>query len=186
MIRPAKIRWSACDVRVAGIEVRRLLPVNAALYRDIRLEALKLSPEAFGSTFEAEHAEALTWFADRLESSVVFGAFDGTDLVGTAGFFIRQGRKEAHKGDLWGMYVRPGARKAGIGKQLAEAIIDHARQHVELIQLTVVSGNEPARRLYDSLGFIEYGIEKNSLKQHGHYWDEVLMAKPLSPPEARR
>jgi RimJ/RimL family protein N-acetyltransferase len=173
-------------VAVARIEVRRLLPVDAALYRDVRLEALKLSPEAFGSTFETEHAEPLTWFADRLESSVVFGAFDGSDLVGTAGFFIRQGRKEAHKGVLWGMYVRPGARKSGVGKQLAEAVIDHAHQHVELIQLTVVSGNEPARRLYDSLGFIEYGIEKNSLKQDGRYWDEVLMAKPLSPPEARR
>jgi RimJ/RimL family protein N-acetyltransferase len=164
-------------VAVARIEVRRLLPMDAALYRDIRLEALKLSPEAFGSSFEAEHAEALTWFADRLESSAVFGAFDGADLVGTAGFFIRQGRKESHKGALWGMYVQPGARKAGVGKQLAKAVIDHLRQHVELIQLTVVSGNEPARRLYDSLGFIEYGIEKNSLKQDGHYWDEVLMAK---------
>ena len=51
---------------------------------------------------------------------------------------------------------------------------------MELLQLTVVSGNKPARRLYDSLGFIEYGIEKNSLKQDGRYWDEVLMAKPLS------
>ena len=171
---------------VARIEVRRLLPMDAALYRDIRLEALRLSPEAFGSSFEAEHAKALTWFADRLESSVVFGAFDGANLVGTAGFFIRQGRKESHKGTLWGMYVRRGARKAGVGKQLAKAVIDHARQHVELIQLTVVSGNEPARRLYDSLGFTEYGIEKNSLKQDGHYWDEVLMVKPLSPPEARR
>jgi RimJ/RimL family protein N-acetyltransferase len=173
-------------VRVAGIEVRLLLPVDAVLYRDIRLEALKLSSEAFGSTFEAEHAEALTWFADRLESSVVFGAFDGAGLVGTAGFFIRQGRKEAHKGVLWGMYVRPRARKAGIGRRLAEAVIDHARQHVDLIQLTVVSGNEPARRLYDSLGFIEYGIEKNSLKQDGRYWDEVLMAKSLLPDEAAR
>ena len=84
------------------------------------------------------------------------------------------------------MYVRPRARKAGIGRRLAEAVIDHARQHVELIQLTVVSGNEPARRLYASLGFIEYGIEKNSLKHDGRYWDEVLMAKPLSPPEANR
>jgi ribosomal protein S18 acetylase RimI-like enzyme len=186
MIRPVKIQWSTCDVRVAGIDVRQLLPADAALYRDIRLEALKLSSEAFGSTFGAEHAEPLTWFAGRLESSAVFGAFDGTDLVGTAGFFIRQGRKEAHKGVLWGMYVRARARKAGIGKQLAEAIICHARQHVELIQLTVVSSNEPALRLYESLGFVEYGIEKNSLKQNGCYWDEVLMAKPLSPPEARR
>jgi RimJ/RimL family protein N-acetyltransferase len=173
-------------VSVADIATRRLLPPDAARYRDIRLEALKLSPEAFGSTFAAEHAAPLTWFADRLERSVVFGAFDGADLVGTAGFFIRQGRKEAHKGALWGMYVRLGARKAGVGRQLVEAVIDHASHCVELVQLTVVSGNKPARRLYDSLGFIEYGIEKNSLKQDGRYWDEVLMAKSLLPDEAAR
>ena len=99
--------------------------------------------------------------------------------LGIAGFFNQQGRKEAHKGVLWGMYVRSRARKAGIGRRLAETVVDHARRQVELIQLTVVSGNEPARRLYASLGFTEYGVEKNALKHDGRYWDEVLMAKPL-------
>jgi hypothetical protein len=85
-------------VAVARIEVRRLLPVDAALYRDVRLEALRRSPEAFGSTFETEHPEALTWFADRLESSAVFGAFDGIDLVGTAGFLSDKAEKRPIKG----------------------------------------------------------------------------------------
>lgn len=84
------------------------------------------------------------------------------------------------------MYVRSRARKAGIGRRLAEAVIEHASQHVELIQLTVVSGNEPARRLYASLGFTEYGVEKNALKHDGRYWDEVLMAKPLVTRQANR
>ena len=30
-----------------------------------------------------------------------------------------------------------------------------------------------------SLGFLEYGIEKNALKQNGHYYDEIFMAKDL-------
>jgi ribosomal protein S18 acetylase RimI-like enzyme len=183
MIGPAKLRPSVGDVRDA-VKVRRLLPAEADLYRDIRLEALRCTPEAFGSTFAAENAEPVTWFAERLDSSAVFGAFAGSDLLGVAGFFIRQGLKEAHKGVLWGMYVRPQARKAGIGRLLVAAIIDHARRCVDLMQLSVVSGNEGARRLYASLGFIEYGIEKNSLKQDGHYWDEVLMAKPLLPAQA--
>jgi hypothetical protein len=41
------------------------------------------------------------------------------------------------------------------------------------------SNNEAARRLYAGLGFVEYGIEKNALKDGGRYYDEVLMAKPL-------
>ena len=79
------------------------------------------------------------------------------------------------------MYVRPSARKAGVGRRLVETIIEFARHRVELIQLSVVSDNEPARRLYERLGFLEYGIEKKALKQDGRYYDEVLMARDLKP-----
>jgi RimJ/RimL family protein N-acetyltransferase len=173
-------------VSAAKLEVRRLLRADAAMYREIRLEALERSPEAFGSTFAAEGAEPLAWFVDRLDAAAVFGAFDGPELVGVAGFFPRQGQKEAHKGVLWGMYVRPNARRTGVGRWLVEAVIDHARREVEVLQLTVVADNERAKRLYASLGFVEYGVEKNSLKQNGRYWDEVLMAKPLPPAQKPR
>jgi ribosomal protein S18 acetylase RimI-like enzyme len=78
------------------------------------------------------------------------------------------------------MYVRPSARKAGVGRRLVETIIEFARQRVELIQLAVVSDNEEARRLYERSGFVEYGLEKKALKQDGRYYDEVLMAKDLT------
>ena len=163
----------------ADIHIRQLTPGDAALYRSIRLEGLKESPEAFGSTFDAEFTKPLAWFFDRLSSSVVFGAIRDAKILGVAGFAARPEEKEAHKGLLWGMYVRPDARGAGIARRLVEAVIDHARPHVELIQLSVVVGNEQARRLYLRLGFIEYGIEKNSLKYLGRYYDEILMAKQL-------
>ena len=79
------------------------------------------------------------------------------------------------------MYVRPSARKAGVGRRLVETIIEFARERVELIQLAVVSDNEQARRLYERMGFLEYGLEKKALKQDGRYYDEVLMAKDLKP-----
>lgn len=168
-------------MNAAGTVIRRLLPADAALYRDIRLEGLRLRPEAFGSTLAEESSKPLTWFAERLDQAAVFGAFAGDALVGVAGLFIRDSAKEAHKGVLWGMYVRPGARGAGLGRRLVEAVLAHARQCVEIVELRVVSGNEEARRLYAGLGFVEYGIEKNAMKQDGRYWDEVLMAKPLLP-----
>jgi ribosomal protein S18 acetylase RimI-like enzyme len=163
------------------IEIRRLAQdaADAVLYRDIRLEALRANPEAFGSAFEVENALPLTSFSARLGSSTVLGAFRDTELVGIAGFVVQQGQKEAHKGTLWGMYVRPAARKAKVGRRLVEAVCDHARQQVELIQLSVVLDNEPARKLYARSGFLEYGVEKNSLKQAGRYYDEVLMARDL-------
>jgi RimJ/RimL family protein N-acetyltransferase len=166
-------------VDVAHIQTRRLSSTDADLFREIRLEALRCNPEAYGSTFEAEDARPLTWFADQLGGSTIFSAFDNSELVGVVALFIREGQKKAHKGLLWGMYVRPSARKAGVGRRLVETLIDFAGQWVELIQLGVVSDNEQARRLYASLGFVEYGIEKNALKQGDRYYDEILMAKNI-------
>jgi RimJ/RimL family protein N-acetyltransferase len=163
----------------ADIYIRQLTPGDAALYRSIRLEGLKESPEAFGSTFEAEFTKPLAWFFDRLSSSVVFGAIRDAKVLGVAGFAVRQEEKEAHKGLLWGMYVRPSARGAGVASRLVGAVVAYARPRVELVQLSVVVGNEQARRLYARLGFVEYGIEKNSLKFRGRYFDEILMAKEL-------
>jgi len=168
-------------VDAARIQIRRLTPADAASYRDIRLEALRCNPESVGSTFDAENAQPLTFFSDRIGGSNVFGAFQGSKLVGIAGLLIGKGQKEAHKGRLVGMYVRPSARKVGVGRRLVETIIESARHSVELIQLAVVSDNEPARRLYERLGFVEYGLEKKALKQDGRYYDEVLMAKNLKP-----
>ena len=157
--------------------IRPLLPAEAELYREIRLEALRLHPEAFGASFENEAAQPLEFFTGRLTSNVIFGGFRGPALLGTAGFMPQAGTKRAHKATLWGMYVRAGARGSGLSRGLVEAVVEHARERVELIQLSVVAGNLAARRLYASFGFEPYGIEVHSLKLDGAYLDEVLMVK---------
>ena len=162
-----------------SIALRRLLPEDAALYREIRLEALRTEPDAFSSTFEVEADRPLDQFAARLRGSYVVGAFRGAELAGVAGFYTQPGPKHGHKGMLWGMYVRPPHRYAGIGRLLAEAVIAHARGLVEVLQLFVVADNLPARRLYRGLGFVEYGIERHATKYQGRYHDDVLMALPL-------
>jgi RimJ/RimL family protein N-acetyltransferase len=164
---------------IAGPQIRRLETSDAALYRDIRLEALKRNPEAFGSTFERESAQPLSWFEATIVRTDIFGAFLDGSLVGIAGYVAQEGSKRAHKGLLWAMYVGTAARNLGLGKRLVAAVLDHARGRVELVQLTVVSENEAARRLYSAMGFVEYGYEKGALKQDGRYYDEVLMVKFL-------
>ena len=166
-------------MRAVPIDPRRLLPEGAAIYRAIRLEALKNSPDAFSSTIDAEKDRPLDGFAARLADAFVLGAFRGSQLVGVAGFYVQPGPKHAHKGMLWGMYVQPQHSAAGVGRRLVEAIIDHANRHVELLQLFVISDNAGARRLYGSLGFVEYGIERHATKYRGEYHDDVLMALPL-------
>jgi len=166
-------------VSAAPIDLRRLAPEDAAAYREIRLEALADSPHAFSSTLESEQDQPIDRFAMRLAENFVLGAFSGPHLAGVAGFYVQPRPKHRHKGMLWGMYVRSDRRTAGISRKLVEAIIAHARQHVELLQLFVIADNMPARGLYASLGFVEYGIERHATKYHGQYHDDVLMALPL-------
>ena len=160
--------------------IRSLSPEEAVLFREIRLEGLRCDPDAFSSTFEDESTKPLAFFAGRLAASSVFGAFRGMELLGVAGFYVQPGPKHGHKGTLWGMYVRPQGRGVGLGGRLVEAVIEHARTRVELLQLTVISENLAARRLYERFGFASYGLEKRAAKYRGRYHDDVLMAKMLT------
>src|SRR3954447_11624059 len=178
---PGRFGAECGSVSEAGITIRRLSPQDAALFRDIRLEGLRRDPDAFSSIFEDESGKELSFFAERLDRSAVFGAFRGAELLGVAGFYVQPGPKHRHKGTLWGMYVRPQARGAGIAGRLVEAVVEHARAHVELLQLTVISENLAARRLYERFGFAAYGLEKRAAKYRGRYHDDLLMAKILTP-----
>ncbi len=55
------------------------------LFATIRLELLKKSPDSFGSDFASENGRPPEWFAERLTTSDVFGAFHGEELLGIAG-----------------------------------------------------------------------------------------------------
>jgi ribosomal protein S18 acetylase RimI-like enzyme len=54
-----------------------------------------------------------------------------------------------------------------LGKYLSQAVLDHARGRVEMVQLTVVSENEAARRLYEAMGFVEYGLKSEPSSMTG-------------------
>ena len=155
--------------------IRLLTPTDAALYRTIRLEALAAYPEAFASTFARERERPLAWFEERLATSDVFGAFIDDEIVGVAGFRRQDGPQTMHKANLWGMYVRQSVGRSGVGRSLVDTVIAHAAKRVEKLQLSVMSKNEAALRLYKAAGFVEYGREVKALKQNGRYFDEVLM-----------
>lgn len=169
-------------LEIADFTMRRLeAAADATLYREVRLEALRTAPESFGSAFASESERPLDWFAGTLETSDVVGGFLAEKLAGVAGLYTHRGVKQAHKAQLWGMFVRPDVRGMGVGRRLAEAIIERARGRAEILQLAVARSNQPARRLYTDLGFKEYGLEKDALKIGDRYFDEILMALDLRP-----
>ncbi|MET4442839.1 ribosomal protein S18 acetylase RimI-like enzyme [Bradyrhizobium sp. GM2.2] len=155
--------------------IRRLKVEDAASFKAIRLEALRANPELLRSTFEIEAKLDVAWFAGRLQSAYIVGAFQNDELVGTAGFAVQDGPPNAHKGRLFGMYVSPSSRNLGFGRLLLNAALEVARESVELVQLGVVSDNRPACSLYESAGFLPYGVEERASKYGEKYFDETLM-----------
>jgi RimJ/RimL family protein N-acetyltransferase len=164
-------------------KVRRLDPNEFASYREIRLEGLKNHPEAFSASWEIESANPASWWAERLETNIVFGgSIDGSHLAGVVGFRMHGGAKVRHKGVLWGMYVRPYARGTGLAASLVQRVVAQARPSLEEILLTVVASNAAACRLYRRAGFQQYGLERRALRIGNDYYDEALMALSLPQP----
>jgi RimJ/RimL family protein N-acetyltransferase len=161
--------------------IRILNESDAQMYQELRLSALKINPEAFGSTYEREVKFTLETVVERLkpnDDKFVFGAFEDRNLlVGIVTFMRESSPKTAHKGNVYGMFVEPEMQGQGLGKSLLLELIRKAKNcnGLEQINLTVVSSNEPAKKLYKSIGFQVYGVEKNALKFSGEYFDEDLM-----------
>ena len=158
------------------MEIRRLGAKDAEIYRVIRLESLRLHPEAFGSSYEEEKEAPVEKYRDSLPTVYTFGAFDNGSLVGVVTLFPEGKRKMKHRASIFAMYVSESVRGQGVGKRLVEAAIAQARElgGIEQIHLQVVTSNESAIRLYSSLGFEVYGLEKRALRIEDTYYDEEL------------
>jgi RimJ/RimL family protein N-acetyltransferase len=163
-----------------SVTVRRLGESDLAGYRDIRIEALRDYPGAFGASYEAVKDRPDSYFLAGLTDMAVFGAFaEGGRQVGLVAFVRNAGAKHMHRGGLIQMYVRPEAHGTGVSLRLVEAVIDHARPIVAQVHLGVATDNAPAIRLYEKAGFHIYGTEPRSLYVNGRYIDEHLMVRLL-------
>lgn len=155
--------------------IRRLGPEDAAAFAEIRLEGLARHPDAFGSDTETESVWPLEQFAERLTGSAMFGFEEDGVLLGVSGFFANTGSKRRHRGVLWGMYVRDAARGRGVGARLVEAVLAHARDHVEQVHLEVSVDNAAALALYERCGFRRYGTDPRAMRIGDRYYDAHQM-----------
>jgi GNAT superfamily N-acetyltransferase len=169
------------------MEVRRLTEADAEAFWGIRLRALRDNPESFGSSYEEVLKRGIAGVSQGLRKSettpddATFGAFDGKTLVGIASFHRDEELKKRHKGIIWGMYVPHELRGQGIGQALVEAAIAYAKtlSGLEQINLAVVLTSREARKLFISMGFETYGVERHALKLHDRYFDQEHMTLRL-------
>lgn len=166
------------------MQVRLLTPIDAAAFQALRLQGLAECPSAFASSAEEERNESLAAVAERLEANdgrALFGAFDGEALIGVVGLQREGMRKLAHKAFLWGMYVAPLGRRAGVGRALIAEALSFASNRLRVRQITlgVNAANVAAIALYRDLGFEPFGLERGFMLLEGELHDEVHMVRVL-------
>ena len=150
-------------------------------YQKLRLTALKVAHESFGSTYEREVQFTEQQIIERISpnsNKFFMGIFDGKELVGMVSFHKEIGEKDRHKGDIYGMFIHGDYQNKGLGKLLLSTLINKVKEEypdLEQIRLSVVSNNISAVKLYGHLGFEKYGVEINALKTGDKYSDEDLM-----------
>lgn len=163
------------------ISFRQLGKDDALLYRKIRLECLKNFPDNFGSTFEEEsRIERLKFeifLSEENTDNFMFGAFDGENLIGICGFSREPRNKTRHRGEIVQMYVNPAFAGQNIGFDLLQRTIEKAlaNSEIEQIILSVVAENKGANKLYEKIGFVQYGFINNYFKEGEKYWNQRFM-----------
>jgi RimJ/RimL family protein N-acetyltransferase len=173
-------------LKSSDLQIRRLLSSDAAEYRTLRLRALRDHPEAFTSSYEEEVLKPLANSEQRLgDTSPVrfWGAFIDGKLVGTVGLEREQRLKVQHKAMVIGMYVATEYARRGIAQALLGTLLTDARaSQLELLVLTVTSGNQGAERLYLNAGFVSWGIEPGAIKvQHQRFSKNHMFLQLAAP-----
>ncbi len=164
-----------------NLTYRKLQPSESVMYRNIRLESLRNFPDSFCSDYAAQEAKPKLGFQEYIEQEnntrFIIGVFDQDQLIGICGFYQHPDCNMQHRGEIIQMYVKPGHQGKSIGKHLIEKTLEEAfsLSAVEQVELGVLSTAPAASRLYDRVGFKEYGFQHNCFKTNGEYIHQRMM-----------
>jgi RimJ/RimL family protein N-acetyltransferase len=167
--------------RAVDVAVRPVRAGEAAALWSLRLRALADAPEAFADTLDEASArgpgagEELLAGQAHGRQFVAVAELAG-ELVGMTGVRRADWAKFRHRATLWGMWVAPEARRAGVaGVMLDQAVAWCRAAGVGSVALSVVVGNLAALRLYRRAGFVVYGTDPDAMREGGRPVAEHLM-----------
>lgn len=167
-----------------SLTIHRVTPDDWRSHRDLRLEMLKDAPDAFFTQYDdVVGFDEDTW-RERIATQFHFQARLDGDPVGSVGVWDDP-ETPSDAATLVAMYVAPRARGTGTGEQLVQAVLDEAAARGRSrVVLEVTETNEPARRLYERMGF-GYDGTRHPLPRREHL-DELGMEKVLETPVPQR
>lgn len=146
----------------ALIAIRPIAPHEWPRYRDIRLQALQESPQAFGSTWKAEAPREDANWAARIAAAAAgdtdraLFAVHAQEVCGLV--WCKLSASKPGVADLYQMWVAPAARGMGVGHALLEQALAWAQSRgTRRVRLGVTAADSPAMRLYTAHGFRAVG-----------------------------
>ena len=165
---------------MSAFEIRRLGAADAESVGALRIEGLRLHPEAFTADPERDAALTQEQWRERLSQAGWFGAFRDGTLEGLAWYRAGSSFKTAHIGEFGAFYVREAARGTGAARALLEAVLEDAAGKIEQMKLAVNADNARAIKLYERLGFRTVGRIPDSIRVNGRSYDELIMLRQVS------
>jgi GNAT superfamily N-acetyltransferase len=148
-------------------EVRAAHPRDWRKLRELRLEALLDTPEAFGSTYEESVRRTRRQWRTMARDFNYFVAHDDGTFLGMASGGYHDDVPDTAW--LYGMYVTPEARGTRVASELVDAVASWARgRGYNALYLHVSADVARARRFYQRVGFVETG------EQHAMSRDPAL------------
>jgi len=137
--------------------IRRGTHDDALALREIRLEALRDTPDAYGSTYEAERAWSHERWRRAAREWAFFLAERDEQVVGMVSGGLNVHVPETHW--MYAMYVSPPFRGSGVALGLVEATCHWASERgASMLYLQVTETVARAQAFYVKCGFEETGV----------------------------
>lgn len=157
-----------------------LTPERYAAYLAHRQRMLTEEPQAFWSSPTddiAQGVEAFTALMAREHNDLFVVIVDGV-IAASAGIVRIEKAKGNHRAKIWGVYCAPEHRGHGHGREAVRACVERARtwEGVDIVALSVSVSGAAALRVYESLGFVQWGTEPDVLRTGGQSYDEHHLA----------
>jgi ribosomal protein S18 acetylase RimI-like enzyme len=169
-----------------GFTIREIRESDLAQFRDLRLEALRIAPTAFGADYQESLQLPGSAWLERLRGNVnshsqtIFVAERDGALVGMTGVMRSNGVKRQHSATIWGVYLRAQARGQGLaGTLLAHTMLWSQQMGVTRLELHVTTTNTKALEVYRRAGFTIVGTLHDTTRVANESVDEYVLERTL-------
>ncbi len=154
-------------------DAERVLNYMKKIFEEDRFFLMTAEEAKEWQTLEKEQEHIQKYHTDE-DKLIVISETDGR-ILSLSSIECGSRQRMRHIGQV-GISILPDWRGLGLGKAIMEVLIEWARAHpkLEKLALGVWSGNKPAIRLYQKMGFIEEGRKIREVKYADGSYDDMI------------